>query len=110
MEGHMIKAEVLEISRRGVTLDTGLRPARVSRADLTPDSIIGTTVANSTPRKHGELREGDVVQVFLEAAGTLEGDMQVSGVQSSATRRMAAVWAELEQRLRSGELVRGAWG
>lgn len=51
-----------------------------------------------------------MVQVFLEAAGTLEGDMQVSGVQSSATRRMAAVWAELEQRLRSGELVRGAWG
>lgn len=62
----MIKAEVLEISRRGVTLDTGLRPARVSRADLTADSIIGTTVANSTPRKHGEDGAGgrDVPQLW----------------------------------------------
>ena len=29
----------------------------------------------------GELREGDVVQVFLESAGTPEGDFLVSGVQ-----------------------------
>ncbi|KAL4855023.1 30S ribosomal protein S1 [Chlorella vulgaris] len=107
MEGHMIKAEILEVGRRTVTLDTGLGPARVSRSDLPPDCLVGTTVETSLPRGPGELREGDVVQVFLESVGTLEGDFLVSGVQAATVRRMAAVWNDLEQRLEQGELVKG---
>ena len=48
-----------------------------------------------------------MVQVFLESMGTLEGDMLVSGVQGAAARRMAAVWNELEERHRQGEMVKG---
>lgn len=58
----------------------------------------------------GELREGDVVQVFLESVGTPEGDFLVSGVQAAVQRRMAAVWNELEERKARGELVKGEPG
>ncbi|PRW60439.1 30S ribosomal S1 isoform A [Chlorella sorokiniana] len=114
-EGHMIKATVLEIGRRTVTLDTGLRPARLARSEITADCIIGSTRPDTTPRRSGELREGDVVQVFLESAGTPEGDFLVSGVQAAVQRRMAAVWNELEEKQARGELVKGrilnaVWG
>lgn len=107
LEGHMIRAQILEMGRRTVTLDTGLLPARVARADLPPECVVGTTVEDDKPRSPGELREGDVVQVFLESVGTLEGDMLVSGVQAAAARRMAAVWNELEGRYKRGEMVKG---
>ncbi|KAL4436072.1 hypothetical protein ABPG77_005520 [Micractinium sp. CCAP 211/92] len=106
-EGHMIKATVLEISRRTVTLDTGLKPARVARADLPPDCVIGSVRPPSAPRKPGQLMVGDVVQVFLEDAGTPEGDFFVSGVQAAVQRRLAAVWNELEERKERGEMVKG---
>ena len=57
----------------------------------------------------GQLREGDVVQVYLETIGTPEGDFLVSGVQAAVQRRMAAVWKELEDRKQRGELVKGEW-
>jgi hypothetical protein len=57
----------------------------------------------------GQLREGDVVQVYLETIGTPEGDFLVSGVQAAVQRRMAAVWKELEERKQRGELVKGEW-
>lgn len=50
---------------------------------------------------------GDVVQVFLEDAGTPEGDFFVSGVQAAVKRRLAAVWNELEERKERGEMVKG---
>ena len=53
---------------------------------------------------------GDVVQVFLESAGSPEGDFLVSGVQAAVQRRLAAVWNELEERQQRGELVKGACG
>ena len=129
-----------QIGRRTVTLDTGLRPARLARSEITPECIIGSTRPDTTPRQPGaparlhvmsclpvavaegsaclptcrapaprqgrqasvssrsspaawracpvywccagELREGDVVQVFLDSAGTPEGDFLVSGVQA----------------------------
>lgn len=53
-----------QVGRRTVTLDTGLKPARVARADLPPDALLGSTRPDSgAPRRLGELREGDVVQV-----------------------------------------------
>lgn len=50
-----------------------------------------------------------MVQVFLEAAGTPENDFLVSGMAGGSRRRLAAVWAELEDRKARGELVKGAW-
>ena len=52
-EGHMIKAKVVEVGRRAVTLDTGLKTARVARADIPPDCILGTTSQNAAPRRPG---------------------------------------------------------
>ncbi|PSC74233.1 30S ribosomal S1 [Micractinium conductrix] len=116
-DGHMIKATVLEVGRRTVTLDTGLKPARVARSDLPPECIIGSTRQDGAhvQRKPGQLLEGDVVQVFLEAVGTPEGDFLVSGVQAAVQRRHAAVWNELEEKFAKGEVVKGrilnsVWG
>ncbi|KAL4422473.1 hypothetical protein ABPG75_008670 [Micractinium tetrahymenae] len=106
-DGHMIKATVLEVSRRTVTLDTGVKPARVARADLPPDCVIGSVRPPTSPRKPGQLMVGDVVQVFLEDAGTPENDFFVSGVQAAVKRRLVAVWDELQERQEKGELVKG---
>lgn len=45
---------LLQIGRRTVTLDTGLRPARLARSEISPDCIIGSTRPDTTPRRSGE--------------------------------------------------------
>ena len=47
---------LLQIGRRTVTLDTGLKPARVARADLPPDCVIGSVRPPTAPRKPGAQR------------------------------------------------------
>ena len=49
----MIKAKVVEVGRRAVTLDTGLKTARVARADIPPDCILGTTSQSAALRRPG---------------------------------------------------------
>ncbi len=57
----------------------------------------------------GEVRVGDIVQVFLESVETPEGDMLVSGQQAAQERRFQAIWNELEQRMKQRDKVQGEW-
>ena len=55
----------------------------------------------------GEVRVGDIVQVYLESSHTPEGLAYVSGQQAASTRRTEAVWKELQQRMEAGQTVQG---
>jgi hypothetical protein len=55
----------------------------------------------------GEVRPGDVVQIYLEYEETPEGDMMVSGQQAATQRRLRAVWKELVERAKAGRPVKG---
>ena len=57
----------------------------------------------------GEVRVGDIVQVFLESVETPEGDMLVSGQQAAQERRFQAIWNELELRMKERGKVQGEW-
>ncbi len=59
------------------------------------------------PFPAGEVRAGDVLQVFLEDEETPEGGMWVSGQQAASNRRFQAVWKELERAMQSGRPVKG---
>lgn len=106
--GHMIKARVLAVDRRKITLDAGVKVAKIAVSDITPECILEQAPSpDATPRSHGQILPGDVVQVFLEHEETPEGDMLVSGQQAAVRRRSRAVWRELLDRLRDGQPVKG---
>jgi small subunit ribosomal protein S1 len=105
-KGHMIQARILSIDKRKVTLDTGIAIAKVAVTDITPDCIL-KPIDDKKPRKLGEIRVGDVVQVFLERKETPEGDMLVSGQQAAVQRRVRAVWKELQNRMHNDKKVKG---
>lgn len=107
MDGQIIKARVLELDRKKILIDTGIKIAKIAHSDITPECILGTTVPGDTPRKPGEVRVGDIVQVFLESMETPEGDMLVSGQQAAQERRFRAVWKELEERMERKLPVKG---
>ena len=108
--GHLIRAKVLDMDRKKIVVDTGLRTAKIGLADLTPECIVGTTVKGNARRQAGEVRIGDVVQVYLEHEETPEGDMLVSGQQAAKERRFQAVWKELRDRMQGGQGVKGEFG
>lgn len=104
----MIKARVLAVDRRKITLDAGVKVAKIAVSDISPECILEEAPSpDGTPRSHGEVLPGDVVQVFLEHEETPEGDMLVSGQQAAVRRRSRAVWRELLDRLRDGQPVKG---
>lgn len=105
--GHMIKARVLNVDRKRIMLDTGVKVAKIAVSDITPECILERAADGGVPRGPGEVRPGDVVQVYLEHEETPEGDMLVSGQQAAVRRRVRAVWRELQDRLRDGQPVKG---
>jgi hypothetical protein len=105
--GHMIKARVLNVDRKRIMLDTGVKVAKIAVGDITPDCIIERAADGGVPRGPGEVRPGDVLQVYLEHEETPEGDMLVSGQQAAVRRRVRAVWRELQDRLQDGKPVKG---
>jgi ribosomal protein S1 len=106
--GHMIKARVLDVDRKKITLDTGIKMAKIAVTDITPECILEQMPsADGTPRNPGEILAGDIVQVYLEHEETPEGDMLVSGQQAAVRRRVRAVWKELQDRMEDGKPVKG---
>ena len=106
--GHMIKARVLQADRRKITLDTGLKMAKIAVSDITPECILQQVPSgDGTPRTPGTIIPGDIVQVYLEHEETPEGDMLVSGQQAAVRRRVRAVWKELQDRMQDGRPVKG---
>ena len=106
--GHMIKARVLEVDRKKITLDTGVKMAKIAVTDITPECILEQApTADGSPRAAGEILAGDIVQVYLEHEETPEGDMLVSGQQAAVRRRVRAVWKELQDRMIDGKPVKG---
>jgi len=106
--GHMIKARVLEVDRKKITLDTGVKMAKIAVTDITPECILEQMPnADGTLRIPGEILAGDTVQVYLEHEETPEGDMLVSGQQAAVKKRVRAVWKELQDRLQDGKPVKG---
>lgn len=106
--GHMIKARVIEVDKRKATLDAGAKIAKIAVSDITPECILERSADGSAgARAEGEVRPGDIVQVFLEHEETPEGDMLVSGQQAAVRRRVPAVWKELATRMETGKPVRG---
>lgn len=105
-KGHMIQARVLSIDKRKVILDTGIAIAKVAVSDITPECIL-KPVDDIKFRKVGDIKVGDVVQVFLERKETPEGDMLVSGQQAAVQRRVRAVWRELQNRMHNEIKVKG---
>jgi hypothetical protein len=106
--GHMIKARVLDVDRKKITLDTGVKMAKIAVTDITPECILEQMpTADGSPRTPGEILAGDIVQVYLEHEETPEGDMLVSGQQAAVRRRVRAVWKELQDRMEDGKPVKG---
>jgi hypothetical protein len=106
--GHMIKARVLEVDRKKITLDTGLKMAKIAVTDITPECIMEQMPSpDGSPRIPGEILAGDIVQVYLEHEETPEGDMLVSGQQAAVRRRVRAVWKELQDRMQDQKPVKG---
>jgi ribosomal protein S1 len=107
--GHMVAARVVEVDKRKITLDAGAKIAKIAVADITPEAILSRAppAAGEPARGAGEVRPGDVVQVYLEHEETPEGDMMVSGQQAAVKRRVKAVWKELAERQAAGKTVRG---
>lgn len=106
--GHMIKARVLEVDRKKITLDTGVKMAKIAVTDITPECILEQMPStDGSPRTPGEILAGDIVQVYLEHEETPEGDMLVSGQQAAVRRRVRAVWKELQDRMQDGKPVKG---
>lgn len=54
--GHMIKARVLQVDKRKVTLDTGMKLAKIAVSDITPDCILerASAEAGGFPSADGE--------------------------------------------------------
>lgn len=106
MAGRMIQAKVLQVDKKKILLDTGVKVAKIALSDITPDCII-SRAPSAKRRGAREVRPGDVVQVYLEYEETPEGDMLVSGQQAAVQRRKQAVWKELEERAKTGKTVKG---
>jgi len=49
--GHMIKARVIEVDKKKLTLDTGIKIAKISVADITPDCILHRKHEPDAPRQ-----------------------------------------------------------
>lgn len=107
LQGQIIRARVLDIDRKKILIDTGIKIAKIAHSDITSECIVGTTRQDDALRKPGEVRVGDIVQVFLESVETPEGDMLVSGQQAAQERRFQAIWNELEQRMKQRDKVQG---
>ena len=104
----MIKARVLAADRKKITLDAGIKIAKIAVSDITPECILEQVPSkDGTPRSPGEILPGDLVQVYMEYEETPEGDMLVSGQQAAVRRRVRAVWRELLDRLKDGKPVKG---
>lgn len=103
----MIEARVLHVDRRKITLDTGVKIAKIALSDITPECILSRAPDDGITRDLGEVRVGDTVQVYLEHEETPEGDMLVSGQQAAVRRRVRAVWRELQERLHDGKPIKG---
>eukprot|EP00887_Chlorella_sp_A99_P004001 scaffold11.g4001.t1 len=119
-QGHMILARVVEVDRKRVLMDTGLRLARMLRSELVPGSVVGSLERPDSqqqprtpdergrgPNMPGEVRVGDILRVYLEEAFTPESDSIVGSRQAAVELRHQAVWKELEARMRDKQTVKG---
>lgn len=109
IEGRMIKARILQVDRKSVLLDAGIKHARMAISELTPDCILerSPTRLDGSPRSTYEFVPGDIVQVFLEYAETPDGSMLVSGRQAAVKQRIQAIWQELREYYEKGIAVKG---
>lgn len=105
----MIKARVLNVDKKRILLDTGIKIAKIGISDITPECIIERSTRDSSPPRDSptEVRPGDVLQVYLEHFESPEGDMLVSGQQAAVRRRVRAVWKELQNCMDDGRPVKG---
>lgn len=106
----MVVAKVIEIDKKRVLLDIGTRTAKLAKADISPEDLLGTTIearAGEAWRGSNEVHVGDVIKVFLEQKETPEGDALVISSQAAVRRRLQAVWHELDFRRRNNLPVKG---
>lgn len=83
----------LQIGRRTVTLDTGLRPARLARSEITADCIIGSMRQDTTPRRPGECTANR-----LRVAGMAGSAVQQLGGGGAAAQG-SGLWGMLDARV-----------
>ena len=109
LEGHMIKARVLQVGQKSFLLDTGISCVRIAASELTPECILqkAETEVDGTPRRREDIIPGDIVEVLLEQLDTPDGSMLVSGPQAAVQQRFRAVWHELCQSFVEKRPVKG---
>lgn len=63
VHGQVIRARVLDMDRKKIVIDTGVKVAKIAHSDISSECIIGTTRQDDTPRKPGEIV--DTFDVFI---------------------------------------------
>ena len=53
LQGQIIRARVLDIDRKKILIDTGVKIAKIAHSDITTECIVGTTRQDDAPRKPG---------------------------------------------------------
>ena len=69
-----------------MTLDTGLRPARLARSEITPDCIIGSMRQDTTPRRPGECQATRLRVAGMAGAAAQQLGGSDAGAQGSDLR------------------------
>lgn len=72
LHGQIITAKVLDMDRKKILIDTGIKIAKIAHSDIRPECIVGTTRQDDAPRKPGERLSG-TARLLLGAVGLSRG-------------------------------------